>query len=409
MISTSPAESAVDHATYRNTPGGSTRVAVIWIDWYAYHVARLQALARHPFLEKQVVGIELVGRAGVHGELVFRIEEREGLQVETLMPHCGWAEAGQVRLARKLWTKLDELDPEVILVPGYYTLPALAAVLWARRRNKKAILMSESTRQDHRRRPYVERIKRAVVRRLFHAAIAGGTRQAAYLKDLGFCESDIARLYDVVDNDYFAQQSDHCLNQQLLEPANLPKRYFLYVGRLAPEKNIDGLIRAFARYRECGGLWSLVIVGGGPLEQDLQQQVLAKGLSSYVHFEGLKNTRDIVVYYAFAQWFILPSWREPWGLVVNEAMASGLPVLLSDRCGCSDDLLEQGGNGYVFDPTQEEALVRLLLRISKLTEEQRQRMGRRSREIISHYAPHLWAEEVVRIAGITSIASSTAA
>ncbi len=389
--------------------GEFTRVAVIWIDWYAYHIARFRALADHPMLEGEVVGIELVGGAGVHGDLVFRAAEREGLPITTLSPDRGWKEAGQTYLARKVWAKLNELRPDSVLIPGYYTLPAIAATLWAHVNRKTTILMSESTFQDHPRKRFKEKIKGSILRRLFPAAIAGGVRQVAYLKTLGFRDDQIARLYDVVDNDYYQRQADDCRCNDTAASHNLPENYFLYVGRLAPEKNLDGLIQAFAEYRRGGGSWSLVLVGDGPASGGLREQAAAMGVADSVNFAGLKSTRDIIPYYAFAGCFVLPSVREPWGLVVNEAMAAGLPLILSDHCGCIDDLLESERNGYIFDPANPGEITALLSKVARLSKDDRRRMGRHSREIISRYSPRLWAEEVVRIAGINTIASHSIA
>ncbi len=373
----------------------STRLAVIWIDWYAYHVARFRPLAHHPQLD--AVGIELVGQAGVHGNLVFRSTEWDGLPITTLDPDHGWKEAGQRQLAKKLWTKLSELNPDAILIPGYYTLPAIAATFWARLHGKTTILMSESTFDDHPRHRFKEAMKGAALRVLFHASIAGGVRQIAYLKTLGFREDKIARLYDVVDNDYYQEQADNCRKRGRGGHENLPENYFLFVGRLAPEKNVDGLITAFEQYRRNGGNWSLVLVGDGPSAAQLKAQAVAAGIADYVVFAGLKNTADIVPYFAFADCFVLPSMREPWGLVVNEAMAAGLPLIVSDRCGCADDLVEPEKNGYIFNPSDPRELGPLLTKFAGLNPERRQRMGRCSREIISRYSPELWAEEVVRI------------
>jgi glycosyltransferase involved in cell wall biosynthesis len=377
-------------------------LAVIWIDWYAYHVARLRALAVHPALRQRVTGLELVGGAGVHGKLVFRSAEREGLPITTLLPQEGWSQAGQRRLARLVWDKLNELKPAAVLVPGYYTLPALAAMLWARLHGKRAILMSESTRGDHPRKRWLEVAKGAFLTRAFQAAITGGKRQAAYLKDLGFREEHLAGLYDVVGNEYFAEQADYCRERTSREEWSLPERYFVYVGRLAPEKNLTALLAAFAAYRERGGGLSLVLVGDGPEGNELRRQAAALRISDQVVFAGLKDTREIGPYYAFAEWFILPSWLDPWGLVVNEAMAAGLPVLVSDRCGCSDDLVENGRNGFTFNPAEDGSLLQALVRTSDVSEARRQRMARRSRDIISRYSPRLWAEEVVRIAGFSN-------
>jgi len=384
-------------------------LAVIWIDWYAYHIARFRALNSHSLLAGKVAGIELVGGAGVHGSLVFRNAKHEGLPVTTLEPKRSWKDAGQSLLARRTWAKLNEIKPDVVLVPGYYNLPALASAIWARLRGKRAILMTESTRQDHRRKPLLEMVKGAVLRRLFHGAIAGGRRQTAYLKELGFSADRIARLYDVVDNDFFRREAEHWRGVGTPERFDLPANYFLYVGRLAPEKNLDGLINAFAEYRQQGGTWSLVLVGDGPLAGQLRELVRVHHLDDCVRFTGLKDTSELGPFYAYATWFILPSRREPWGLVANEAMAAGLPVILSDACGCADDLLEEDLNGYRLDPAQPAQLTRLMLRAGQLGEERRRQMGLRSAEIIGRYSPRLWAEEVIRIAGINTIISSRVA
>jgi len=402
LIRTTLSEGAATTLEGQKVTGLRTRIAVIWIDWYAYHIARFRAIATHPLFEGRAAGIELVGGAGLHGRLVFRASEREGLPITTLFPDASWQETGQFRMARRLWTELNRISPEVVLVPGYYTLPGLASVFWARLHGRRAVLMSESTRQDHRRRNWLEAAKRAVVPRLFHAAIAGGKRQIAYLRDLGFAPARIASLYDVVDNEYFARQAAEQRRQTSTAALHLPSHYFLSVGRLAPEKNVEGLIRAFALYRKRGGTWSLVLVGDGPLASSLRQQVSEAGLQDSVIFAGLKDTRAMMPYYAFAGCFMLPSWREPWGLVANEAMSAGLPLIISNRCGCSDDLMEDGANGYVFDPDQNEQLADLMSTISGLDSGQRLRMGEKSKEIIARYSLATWAAEVVRIAGYST-------
>ena len=386
----------------------SAKVAIIWMDWYAYHVARFRALHEHPLLHGRILGIEYVGGAGVHGDLVFRVAEREGLPITTLLPDLGWVEAGPKRVARALWSKLNEFNPDVVLIPGCYMLPGLAATVWARLHGKKAILMTESAHGDHPRSAYKQAVKGAILRGLYHSAIAGGTRHVDYLKQMGFREDQLARPYDVVDNDYFEREANEC-RRRGRGSAKLPGNYFLYVGRLAPEKNVDGLIRAFAEYRRGGGTWSLVLIGDGPCKGDLKQQATAEGVADFIHFTGLKSTREIAAYYSFAGCFVLASLREPWGLVANEAMAAGLPVILSGRCGCSDDLIDPEGNGYLFDPALPHELPVCLQKMANLSEERRGAMGQRSRDLISRFSPRLFAEEVVRLAGIRTVANHSVA
>ncbi|HXA52021.1 MAG TPA: glycosyltransferase, partial [Candidatus Acidoferrum sp.] len=164
---------------------------------------------------------------------------------------------------------------------------------------------------------------------------------------------------------------------------------------LAPEKNIDGLIRAYAAYREAGGGAALVIVGDGPERAALQRMAEESQYAEDIHFEGMKNAEEIAVYYAFANCFVLPSVREPWGLVVNEAMAAGLPVIVSRRCGCAEDLVIHNRNGYVFDPEDLDHLRAAMLSFDRHPEKTAL-MGMQSREIIGGYSPEVWASEVAR-------------
>jgi 1,2-diacylglycerol 3-alpha-glucosyltransferase len=372
------------------------RLAVAWIDWYAYHVARFRALAEHPLFRGQALGIEMVGRTGVHPGLVFRHEQRDALNIVTLMPQESWSSAGQVRLSRLLWNKLDEFKPDAVLVPGYYTWSGISAALWAKRRARRSILMTESTRQDHPRRNWKEAGKSLLLKGLFDGAIAGGRRHREYLTSLGMEPGSIGVRYDVVDNEFFRRECD-LLRQRPGANHDLPAHYFLYVGRFAPEKNLEFLIRSYLEYRARGGEWSLVLAGDGPEFHLRREQAERSAYASDIHFTGLKTTPELVRFFAFAGAFVLPSTREPWGLVVNEAMAAGLPVIVSHSCGCVDDLVEQGANGFTFDPREELALTEALSRMSAMEPNARRRMSERSLQIISEYSPTNWAEEIARV------------
>jgi 1,2-diacylglycerol 3-alpha-glucosyltransferase len=387
----------------------SVLVSAIWIDWYAYHVARFRALAEHPSMRGRVAGLELVGGSGVHQDMVFRSTDRGELPIETLLPAAGWSETSQNRVAQLLWRKLDELDPQVVLVPGYYTAPALAAAVWAKRRHRKAILMTETTRDDHERVWWKEAAKGRLVGALFDAAITGGSRHVTYLQELQFPASRIGRFYDVVDNEFFRSGASHLRRTQTPAQFQLPDRYFLYVGRLAAEKNLELLIHSFAKARARGSRSSLVLVGDGPLRSRLESRVQEAGLQPWVRFAGLRSTAEILPYYAFAHAFVLPSRREPWGLVVNEALAAGLPVIVSNRCGCAGDLIAHGVNGFLFDADREEELTDFLWRVDQWGSQERAFAGHWSEELISRYSLQSWAEEVFRLVGTVSFARRTAA
>ncbi len=375
------------------------RVAVIWIDWYAYHLARFQGLLDNAELAGSVAGVEMVGGVGVHAGLKFREEIPVSMPVETLLPAANWREAKGFRLAIMLWNRLDRLNPEVILVPGYYTIPGVAAALWAKANRRRSVLMTESTGFDHKRVWWKEALKGALVRGLFDWAVAGGAPHRRYLETLGFRRDRIARFYDVVDNDFFAERSHALRNCYTAADFDLPERYFLYVGRLAEEKNVIGLLNAYFEYRKSGGSWSLVFVGDGPQHRELRAIAEASPFASNIRFEGLRGAPDLPQYYGFAGCFVLPSTREPWGLVANEAMACGLPLILSNRCGCAEDLLHEQENGFLFDPAKPGELAQRMSAISSLSGHARTAMGRCSQEIIARFSPASWASEIARIVG----------
>jgi glycosyltransferase involved in cell wall biosynthesis len=110
-----------------------------------------------------------------------------------------------------------------------------------------------------------------------------------------------------------------------------------------------------------------------------------------VFLPGFRQIDDLPRFYAHAGAFVHASTTEQWGLVVNEAMASGLPVIISDRCGCASDLVQEGVNGWTFDPHDTEALSNLMARAASLSESDLTRMGAASERIIANWGPERFA------------------
>lgn len=394
------------YAAHPATRSAACRLAVIWIDWYPYHVARFRGLLADPSLAGRIAGIELVGGVGVHAGLKFREPLPPGLPVVTLRPQDNWQSTGKLLLACELWGALSRLDPLAVLVPGYYTLPGIAAALWARLHGRRSILMSESTEDDHLRSPWRERAKAFLLRTLFDSAVVGGALHRRYLARLGFPLDRVAGCYDVVDNRGIADSVAAQRARAAADASTTP--CFLYVGRLAPEKNVVGLVRAWLSYREGGGTWSLVLAGDGPERATITAELAASPHAADVVLTGLRTASELIPLWAAAACFVLPSTREPWGLVVNEAMAASLPVLVSQRCGAAADLVREGENGFTFDPlagpghpamTSAEPgdLVSLLHRMERLPPLTRRRMGARSAELIRDISPECFGKEVARL------------
>lgn len=154
-------------------------------------------------------------------------------------------------------------------------------------------------------------------------------------------------------------------------------------------KNLTILVDAYARYvataRESA--WSLVLSGSGPLEGILRAQVAAEGLGTRVCFPGFVQYPDLPAFYGLAGAAILPSSSDQWGLVVNEAMAAGLPVLVSSRCGCAPDLVCSAENGHTFEPDSADVLAGLMRRVAGMDKDRLASMGNRSRDLIAAYTP----------------------
>jgi glycosyltransferase involved in cell wall biosynthesis len=251
--------------------------------------------------------------------------------------------------------------------------------------------MSESTAIDHRRRWWKEAVKASIVGN-FSAALVGGGAHARYLETLGFAAERVFRGYDAVDNAYFTAASDKARHEAtaVRSRRGLPNAYFLASGRFIAIKNFERLIEAYAAYRASAGegAWDLVILGDGELRPALEAKVRGLGLSEAVHLPGFKQYEDLPEYYALAGAFVHVSTVEPWGLVVNEAMASGLPVIVSDRCGCAEDLVRDGENGWRVPALDTAAIA---TRLADIAAADHPALGRASRAIVERFSPAAFA------------------
>ena len=303
-------------------------------------------------------------------------------------------------ISKQIDYTLKKIKPTVVAIPGWSSPASLAALAWCKKNRTPTILMSDSTEHDEPRQKWKEWIKSHVVR-MFSSALVAGSKHAEYVEKLGMQPNSVFTGYDVVDNAYFQQQADKVqinAKKNRIEQ-KLPSKYFLASNRFIKKKNISFLIDAYAIYRSVMGkdAWDLVLLGDGPLMMVIRQQVAKLGLTSFIHFPGFKQYDDLPKYYGLASAFILASTSEQWGLVVNEAMACGLPVAVSSCCGCAPDLVQEGLNGFVFDPYDLESLANLMLKLSD-NECDLTSMGRHSQSIISSFTPLSFAEGIIRAA-----------
>ena len=254
--------------------------------------------------------------------------------------------------------------------------------------------MSESSARDERRTWIREAIKARILQ-LCSAALVGGQSHVEYLRALGLSAERISTGYDAVDNSHFTRGADEARSnpQSNCQRLGLPHGYFLASSRFIPKKNLLFLVRAYRRYqashRKSGAgdePWKLVLLGDGPLRPEIERLARDLLVADAVLLPGFKKYEELPVYYGLAGAFVHASTTEQWGLVVNEAMASGLPVIVSNRCGCAGELVRHGENGFQFDPRNEADLAASMTQIAR-DPARLAVMGQRSRELIQDWGP----------------------
>jgi glycosyltransferase involved in cell wall biosynthesis len=292
----------------------------------------------------------------------------------------------------KLKEKLQELAPDVIFVIGYDQEIMRRVKFWADRNRIATVLVSDSNEFDMKRYKILQFAKSSLVSR-FDAAFVAGTSSRSYIQKLGIPMDRIIEGCDVIDTTLFSQQASENRNilSQVRNKWKLPENYFLFVGRIVTEKNVLGLVDAYDKYLsriEPGFIpWDLVICGSGSEESDLLEKILKfpAHVREKIFFYGYIKQPEIIDFFSCASCFILPSISEPWGLVVNEALACSLPVIISKKAGSSFDLVKEKGTGWIFNPDDIDELMNLMLDITKMKVSTRFEMGDRGLNLISEW------------------------
>jgi glycosyltransferase involved in cell wall biosynthesis len=382
-------------------PGGGARSRAPLICWIVansvpYHEARIKAAAETGRVRVCMIQITEMDSF----KILQQARESDAIQRFTLFPGIPWDEIDGREMAKRLQARLSEIRPDVVFINGWSFGGGLAALRWGLSRDVPVVVMSETTAYDERRQWWREGIKRRIVG-LCPAALVGGRPHRDYMMALGLDTDRIFTGYDAVDNDHFrcgaaaARERDPELRASL----GLPQRYFIACSRFTPKKNLFRLVNAYARYRRLhdGDAWSLVIVGDGEQKQELLRLCDRLRVTDCVLLPGPKPYSELPAHYGLAGAFVHASTTEQWGLVVNEAMASGLPVLVSNRCGCAPDLVEEGRNGFLFDPYDISGLANAMYSMAAERTD-RAEMGQASQAIIARWSPQNFADNLARAA-----------
>lgn len=369
-------------------------LCVNWPRFGPYHVARLQATHNHAkYYGANLVALETASRDTTYE---WDVIKKTSFRREVALGDQAYEESSAAKIHQAIQSRLNDIQPDGVAISSYSTPDARACLSWCKKNKRVAILMTETKEDDTLRVGWRERIKSNIVK-LYDAALVGGTPHQAYLEKLGFPSSHIFKGCDAVDNAYF-QEEVHKWRSAYGKASHLPGLdvripFFLASNRFIARKNLAGLIRAYHAYRnKASKPWRLLLLGDGPERAALEQLVADLEVEDVV-FCGFQQIQDIPAYYAYAGAFVHPALNDQWGLVVNEAMAAGLPVIVSNRAGCAEDLVSQEENGYIFAPDNVEELTRLLLKMSA-QDTNRLAMSQASERIIARWSPDTFAENM---------------
>jgi glycosyltransferase involved in cell wall biosynthesis len=377
------------------------RLTIVLPEPTPYRTGMLDSLAERPDLDLTVV---YAAAAVQQRTWAIDVGHRAVLLDGKRVPGAARVLRHDYPLSTGIFSALGDADPEVVVVSGWSTFAAQATVAWCRRRGVPYVLLVESN--EHDARPGWRRtVKNAVVPTVVGGAaevLVVGSLARESMRARSVPDDRISVVANTVDVARLAEAADALASarESLRAEVGVAEEdvVVLSVARLAPEKGLDTLVRAAAAASEPRLL--VALAGSGP-ERDLLASLAAELGVRLVLLPEVPWER-IVERYAVADVFALLSRHEPWGVVVNEAAACGLPLVLSDRVGAAYDLLQDGRNGRLV-PADDAAAAGAALRDLAADPELRSAMGAASREIVWDwgYEPSIerLLEVVRRVAG----------
>ena len=276
---------------------------------------------------------------------------------------------------------LDGID--VVVMGGWEAPFFIKTIFCAKKKQIPIIQFYESTKGSHRFNGFLIGKIRFAIFSQADFIVTIGTASTEAVLNTGIDKEKIITLFNPVDVRWFESFArSHRI-------ARTQGHIFLYVGQLIDRKNVRALIEAFALIREEND--RLLIAGDGPLLRDLTSTAASLGVGKAVDFLGHKNQEDLATLYSSSNTLILPSTAEVWGLVVNEALASGLHVVVSDKCGVADFVVDMSGCFIAHTDPRSIA--------DAMANSRQSWSGYIDSPQILEYTPERFADEIVKVVG----------
>ena len=240
-----------------------------------------------------------------------------------------------IHIPKDIISILNDINPDVI-VGSEYNPTIILAYIWTKfKSNKKFVSWSDGTLHSERNINYIQRKLRNIICRGADSLIASSTKTKEAQLHYG-AKNKIFISYLTIDTEKYFIKKDNWDNKNLL-----------YVGRLIELKGLDLLINALSKVKND---YKLTIVGSGEEEENLKLLTREMKVDNKIDFVGFKQRKELVDIYAKSDIFILPTRQDCFGLVINEAMCAGLPVISSKYADGAYDLIDENVGGYIIDP-----------------------------------------------------------
>jgi len=346
------------------------KVLILHNDLRVYWKHRLIFL--HEFLRSHRIdfyAIEIFGKGSPYD---FEDPDNKEPWKDCLFPHHSYNELSKSKIKKKVFAKLSEINPDVVIAGSIVFFSGALGLRWAKINSKQFIMFDDAKPSNVKRNAFVQGIKDLITSQI----------DALWLPSDDY-DKEYSLLYK--KRNFFFFYGYNCIDNKVF---NIRQRKsnsngkIVCVARLVPIKNIKNLLRAWKFIEENNSSCELIIIGDGPLYNELNDFAKTMGLQRMKLLGSVPN-EQLPLYLYDADAFVLPSWSESWGLVVNEAMAAGLPVLLSNKINAANTLLKEGVNGYSFSPYDIVQLQQKLTDFINLPDTSKKAMSDNSLQIIN--------------------------
>jgi glycosyltransferase involved in cell wall biosynthesis len=272
---------------------------------------------------------------------------------------------------------LKNEKPDTIIVSGFSSA-TIKVFLYSLIKRTPYIIWNGSIAKKGRKDSFIRTLQRRLLTNFATAFVTYGTKAKSYLKSIGADDEKVFIATNTVDTSFFEKETEK--HRAIL--VNDDIHHFLYLGYLVPRKNVGLLIDMANDLQKQRNNFCIDVIGDGESREQLELKVKNLGLSQFVKFHGFKQKHELPPYFAQTKALLFQTDFDIWGLVLNEAMAAGVPCLSSVNAGASSDLIKNGYNGFLVDYENKSDIIEKITFIIENPKEAIE-MGKRASEFVN--------------------------